>query len=51
MIAATIGGPIITERQIPFIMSLKNNHGVCCMIDDKNVRMHFTDKRVSILAK
>jgi hypothetical protein len=39
MIAATIGGPIIMERKIPFIMSLKNNHGVCCRIDDNNVRM------------
>jgi hypothetical protein len=38
MIAATIGGPIIMERKIPLIMSLKNNHGVCCRIDDKNVR-------------
>jgi hypothetical protein len=39
MIAATIGGPIIMERKIPFIMSRKNNHGVCCRIDDNNVRM------------
>ena len=39
MIAATIGGPIITERKIPLIMSLKNNHGVCCIIEDKNVRI------------
>ena len=38
MIAATIGGPIITERKIPLSMSLKNNHGVCCIIEDKNVR-------------
>jgi len=39
MIAATIGGPIITERKIPLSMSLKNNHGVCCIIEDKNIRI------------
>lgn len=32
MIAATIGGPITIDRTIPFIMSLKNNHIVCCII-------------------
>lgn len=53
MIAATIGGPIIMERKIPFIMSLKNNHGVCCRIDGKNVRMQTnmnftTDKLINI---
>jgi len=31
MIADTIGGPIITARKIPLTMSLKNNHGVCCI--------------------
>nr|AFK42618.1 unknown [Lotus japonicus] len=31
MRAATIGGPITTERKIPFIMSLKNSHGVCLL--------------------
>ena len=30
IIAATIGGPINIDKAIPFIMSLKNNHTVCC---------------------
>lgn len=30
MIAATIGGPINIAKTIPLIMSLKNNHIVCC---------------------
>lgn len=38
IIAATIGGPIKTERSIDLIMSLKNNHIVCCKKDDKKVR-------------
>lgn len=36
MIAATIGGPIITEMQIPFNMSLKNKANVCCTTDVKD---------------
>jgi hypothetical protein len=37
MIAETISGPSITARQIPLNKSLKNNHIVCCKIDDNNV--------------
>lgn len=51
MIAATTGGPIIMERKIPLIMSLKNNHGVCCRIDDKNVRWNLQQINLLILEK
>lgn len=30
IIAATMGGPSMTERSIPLIMSLMNIHIVCC---------------------
>lgn len=44
------------ERKMPFIMSLKNNHGVCCRKEYKNVRlqtnMNFTtDKLINISKK
>lgn len=29
--AATMGGPITIDKAIPFIISLKYNHTVCCI--------------------
>lgn len=67
MIAVTTGGPIITARQNPFIMFLKNKDGISYMIGDINFRIQTmkqicfyirkkkydftTDKFISILAE
>jgi len=45
IIAATMGGPSMTERNVPLIMSLMNIHIVCCQQNLEANLIHISDKK------